>query len=166
MSVVAARVYNDRIVMAADSIVVRGWSKDTKRDFSKINEINGMIVGSVGSAEEGSLFQNFMRTHKPDSATEKDVLSFVIEFSNYKRGLTGDYKMSNDYLLAVTGHLFFIHNMLVYEIKEYGAIGAGEDFANAALYLGHSASEAVDVACNLCCMVSEPIIEYAMNKEE
>ena len=49
MSVVAARVYKDKIVMAADSIIVRGWSKRTDHDIVKINEINGMIVAETAS---------------------------------------------------------------------------------------------------------------------
>lgn len=51
------------------------------------------------------------------------------------------------------------------ELFDYGAIGAGEDFATAALYLGHHPKEAVKVACDLSCYVCEPIIEYKMAKE-
>jgi len=54
--------------------------------------------------------------------------------------------------------------MFINEIKDFAAIGAGEDFANAALYLGHSPEEAVKVACELCCFVSEPIVKYKMKR--
>jgi hypothetical protein len=54
--------------------------------------------------------------------------------------------------------------MFINEIKDFAAVGAGEDFANAALYLGHSPEEAVKVACELCCFVSEPIIKYKMKR--
>lgn len=63
MSVVAAKVYKDKIVMAADSIVVRGWSKRTDHDIVKINKINDMIVGSTGYAQELSLMWQYMTTH-------------------------------------------------------------------------------------------------------
>lgn len=56
--------------------------------------------------------------------------------------------------------------MFVCQIKDYVAIGAGDDFATAALYLGHTPREAVEVACNLSCYVAGPIVEYegqAMN---
>ena len=55
--------------------------------------------------------------------------------------------------------------MYVNEINEYAAIGAGEDFALAALYLGHSAKEAVKTACELSAFVAEPIVEFEMEKE-
>lgn len=119
MSVVAAKVYADRVTMAADSIMTKGWSK-TNNNFVKINEINDMIVGGCGLSQEVSLMWHYMTTHKPASATERDILDL--------------------------------------------AVGAGEDFANAALHLGHTPKEAVKVACDLCCYVCEPIIEYSMIK--
>lgn len=164
MSVVTARVYKDKIVMAADSIVVRGWSKRTDHDIVKINEINGMIVGSTGYAQELSLMWQYMTTHKPATATEKDVLAFVVEFSRWKRELIGNGSVDNTYLMAYDGHLFQIEDMLVYEVSEWSAVGAGEDFANAVLYLGNSPRDAVKVACELSCFVAEPIIEYTMQR--
>ena len=96
------------------------------------------------------------------SNTDKDILEYIVEFSKWKQDLVGYSGISNTYLLAYDGHLFEIENMFVYEIKDYDAVGAGEDFANAALYLGHSPREAVKVACELSCYVAEPIIEYEM----
>lgn len=164
MSVVAAKVYKDKIVMAADSIVVRGWSKRTDHNIVKINEINGMIVGSTGYAQELSLMWQYMTTHKPATATEKDVLAFVVEFSRWKRELIGNGSVDNTYLMAYDGHLFQIEDMFVYEVSEWSAVGAGEDFANAVLCLGNSPRDAVKVACELSCFVAEPIIEYSMQK--
>lgn len=164
MSVVAAKVYKDKIVMAADSIVVRGRSKRIDNGIVKINKINDMIVGSTGYAQELSLMWQYMTTHKPATATEKDVLDFVIEFSRWKRELIGSYSVDNTYLMAYDGHLFQIENMLVCEVSEWIAIGTGEGFANAALYLGNNPRDAVKVACELSCFVAEPIIEYTMQK--
>ena len=161
MSVIAAKVYPEKIVMAADSILVRGWSK-RNANFAKINEINGMIVGGTGTAQEQSMMWHYMATHKPASATEKSVLEFIIEFSRWKKDLTGDSSIYNTYLLAYDRQLFEIVNMFVHEITDFCAVGAGEDFSNAALYLGHTPAEAVKVACDLCCLVSEPIVEYSM----
>lgn len=164
MGVVAAKVYKDKIVMAADSIVVRGRSKRIDNGIVKINKINDMIVGSTGYAQELSLMWQYMTTHKPATATEKDVLDFVIEFSRWKRELIGSYSVDNTYLMAYDGHLFQIENMLVCEVSEWIAIGTGEEFANAALYLGNNPRDAVKVACELSCFVAEPIIEYTMQK--
>lgn len=166
MSVVAARVYDDKIVIAADSILTNGWSKSTNNNFTKMNKDNGMIIGGCGKAEELSLMWHYMSTHKPSEATEKEILNFIIEFSKWMNDLTGSSNINNTYLLAYEGHLFEIEDMFVFEINEYRAIGAGEDYSNAALYLGHTPKEAVKVACDLCCYVSEPIIEFVMYKDK
>ena len=51
MSVVCARVYGDKVVMAADSIVCRGDMKRTNGNIVKLREVNGMGVGGVGTAK-------------------------------------------------------------------------------------------------------------------
>lgn len=107
-----------------------------------------------------------MQTHRPAEATEKSILEFIIEFSTWKNNQISSSTVDNTYLMAYDGKLFYINNMFVYEISEYQAIGAGEDFANAALYLGHSPREAVKVACDLSCMVAEPILELTMDIKE
>ena len=61
MSVVAAKVFEDKVVMAADSILVKGWSKRNS-NFAKITGINGMIVGGVGYAQEISLMWHYICT--------------------------------------------------------------------------------------------------------
>lgn len=48
--------------------------------------------------------------------------------------------------------------MLVFPIDDYYAIGAGQDYANGALYMGATSVEAVKAACNLCAMVCEPVV--------
>lgn len=162
MSVVAAKVYDDgKISVAADSIIVSGWSKRTN-NFGKLEKVNGMIIGSVGTAYESSLMWQYMRTHKPDEGTERAVLEFIVEFVRWKRELTGDATVGNDYLLAYKHKLFEISGLFVHEIHDYAAIGAGRDFATAALFLGHSPEESVKAACKLSCMVSEPIVSCEM----
>ena len=161
MSVIAAKVYNDKVVMAADSIIVKGWSK-RNANFAKIADINSMILGGTGTAHELSLMWHYMKTHKPASPTEKDVLTFIIEFAQWKNSMVGDSNVGNSYLLIYQGHLFEIDHMFVHEVFDYVSIGAGDDFASAALYLGHDPKDAVKVACELSCYVCEPIIEYSM----
>jgi len=164
MSVIAGKVYNDKIVIAADSIIVKGWSKRNS-GFAKLMNINDMIIGGTGTAEEISLFFRFAQTHKPESGTEKDILTFITEFTSWKHDNYNDNSfLKNTYLIAYEGHLFEIENMFINEVQDFVAVGAGEDFANAALYLGHSPEEAVKVACELCCFVSEPIIKFKMKR--
>lgn len=162
MSVVAVKVYKDKIVFAADSIVVKGWSKTETLDHIKLCKINDMIIGSVGNCDESSLMQQYAKTHKPAAPDDKSVLEFVVEFYRWKKDLTGDWSIKNHYILGFEGHAFYLEGMFISEILDRHAIGAGEDFANAVLYLGHTPREAVKAACELSCFVSEPIIEETM----
>lgn len=167
MSVIVGKVYEDKIVMAADSQVTESYhTKSTSQDFTKLKEINNMIIGTSGACSEASLLYYFMETHMPASEKEKDIHSFFIEFIDYKNRFFKENDLNkNCYLLVFKGHLFAIHyDCFVKEIKDFTAIGCGRDFALAALHLGHSPKEAVKVACELDCYVAEPIIEYVVNK--
>lgn len=166
MSVVAVKVNKTNIEVAADSIVVRGDSKRTDHEFHKLEKINDIIVGAVGDAQEASLFMMFCQTHNIAAATTKDILEFMVEFIGWQAGMMGmmeDPRLHNEYIIIYDGKAFDIENFFVEEITNYAAIGAGEDFATAALYLGHSACEAVKVACDLSCFVAEPIIEFKVS---
>lgn len=147
-------------MLAADSIVVRGGSKAVNEP-AKLQAINDMIIGSVGLAEEGVLMTQFAKTHKPETATERDVTGFMLEFRKWKKDYSDD-KFAGAYLIAYGGKLFYIECMYVIEVKDYFSIGYGRDYGNAAMYLGHSPREAVKVACDLCCFVAEPIVEETM----
>lgn len=158
MSVIAAKVYKNRIEMAADSIVIHGSLKRT--NYNKLFEINGMIIGTCGYAEEGAFMRYYAETHKPASSNEKDILRFFVEFQAWKTdaGCTIP-DCGNYYLFYFDGHLFCVTDMHVEEIDDFAAIGAGRDFSYAALYLGATPEEAVKVACELSCKVSEPIVK-------
>lgn len=159
MSVVAVKVGKDKIEFAADSIAVRGA---TSTKIVKLSEINKMIIGGVGTAEETSLLFMFAKTHSPLDNTEKSVLEFFYEFCKWKNGLNLPFTMNNSYLFGFGGKAFSIENLLIEEIKDYEAIGAGMDYALSALYLKHTAKEAVKVACELSCYVAEPIVSLTM----
>lgn len=81
MSVICARKYEDKIVMAADSIFCHGDMKSTKGDIVKLRSINGMGIGGTGLAQEISLMFRFAGTHLPFSATESGMQDYIVEFS-------------------------------------------------------------------------------------
>ena len=166
MSVVAVRVNKNKIEMACDSILVKGWSKvpDASEKFVKMQKINDTIIGGVGEAEESSLLFHFMKTHILDEVNEITIIDYFIEFRRWKNDLCGDNNMNNCYILASKGKAYFIQKMLVIPIDNYYAIGAGDDYANGALYMGASVIEAVKASCELCAMVCEPIKYEYINR--
>lgn len=160
MSVVVCKVSKDKIEMASDSIAVKGWTKvnNAHKKISKLMKYNDMIIGGCGDCDETSLFFHYMKTHTIEKVDEKSVLDFVIEFRRWKNDLIGDNNFVNPYIIAYKGKAFAIEGMLVFPIDDYYAIGAGEDYASGALYMGATPKEAVKAACELCAMVCEPIV--------
>ena len=164
MSVVSAKVYSDKIVMAADSQVSYGNYKDTSGNFAKMRRINDVLVGGAGSLEELSLMWHYMGTHNPSGNSLKDILEYLVEFRRWKKDLTGDSSFENNLLIAYNGKLFSAYGIAVVEISNFDSVGCGMKYANAAMYLGHTPREAVRVACELDCFVGEPILEEIMLK--
>lgn len=164
MSVVACRVYEDRIEIAADSIVVRDCTqaKGERIKFAKLAQVNGMTIGTVGKCEESTLFLQFCETRKPASNTERDVRAFLVEFAEWKKKQTEAWAVENRYIFIVEKRAFHIDEFMVCGIVNYEAIGAGQDFALAALYLGRDVRESVEAACELSIYCEKPIIHFVI----
>lgn len=99
----------------------------------------------------------FAATHKPKTATCDDILTFMSEFSTWKNGRTSNAAIENVYLIGVQGKAFYVRRYHVEEILKFEAIGAGEEYALAALHLGHTPYDAVGVACELSVYCERPI---------
>lgn len=159
ISVIAARVTDKYIHVAADSILLKEELKRTE-NFSKLISVNNMIVGGCGSAEELSLFQRYATYNKPSEGSIFAVQDFMKSFSRWKEQYTDSITIDNCYLIVYEHKLFEIDGLFVHEISDYTAIGEGEPYALTALHLGCVATEAVKVTCDLCCYTAEPIIDY------
>lgn len=166
MSVVVVKIYEKEIIMSADSIIVHGESDKTPVGRGKIFEVNGMLIGSSGMAHEGIHMALFAENHTPLSMDDREMTKYMNEFYNWREKEFGasSEDFSTQFLIAYKGKVFYCNGPYVGEVNEYYSIGAGKDYAAAALYLGHSPAEAVKVACALNCFVSEPIITKSILK--
>ncbi len=159
MSVVACRITETGFDIASDSITTRGstQSRGNNSSHSKLWEHNGLIVGGVGLAEETSLLRLFVQTHMPQSPNELAMLEFLSEFSDWKNKKVGKSGIRNSYLIGYGGKVFYVNDWFVNEVTTYEAIGAGMDYALAALYLGHTAEKAVETAIELSIYCEAPV---------
>ena len=165
MSVVAVKVYDKEIIMAADSIICHGDDK-TPVGRGKIFEVNGMLIGTSGLAAEGIHLALYAENHAPLAMTDRELTRYMYEFAEWRAKEFGtEKKLENSYLIAAKGKVFYCNFGYVGEVTDFFAIGAGESYSRAALYLGHSPAEAVRVACALSCYVAEPIIVKSISKE-
>lgn len=136
-----------------------GWtqSKGDQHTFAKLTTVNEITIGGVGYADENALIQLFAQTHQPHDATDRGILEFLSEFQTWKAQKTNNYNLTNQFIIIFRNHAFATDGFLIREITQYDAIGAGMDFALAALHLNKSATTAVDVACELSAMCERPI---------
>ena len=166
MSCIAVKVTEKEIQFAADSIVLRGSLKtNTPETSPKLEKINNMIIGASGYKSESGLMFQYAQNHRPADTSLNSIRQFFMEFGEWKQKFGEKFTLDNEYFLAYDGKCFYNICNDVEEIKDYCAIGAGMDYAYAALYLGKTAKQAVKVACALCSLVSEPIIEYKMTRK-
>lgn len=165
MSIVCCTVSKDEISIASDSISIRGVTQDKGTNkYAKLCSVDDMIIGGVGTAAETSLLQIYCKTTKPASATEKDMLIFLSEFSDWKKKKTDKYGIDNVYIFIFCGKVFMLEGFFINEILTYAAIGSGMDYALAALYLGSGVEKAVKTACELSVFCEEPINKIIVQK--
>lgn len=169
MTVIAARKTSDGITFAADTMITQGHLKSTSADIlhSKLFQHNDLLIGSAGDCFESTLMELFTRNHKPVDSNRLSMIDFLVEFREWVRKKESGYSPHNLYLIAFEQKLFCVDGGLqVFEVKEFDAIGSGSDFARAAMHLGHTAREAVEVACKLSVWCNEPIIELMAPHQE
>lgn len=152
MSVIAARIYKTKIVMASDLQTSWGDSKivDAKNQMylepSKMWQHNGLVIGSAGHVSTSVLFRVFTKTHKPATPTVEALIDLVVEFVDWAKKKQTDFKLENHFLVIFEGKLFQILEYSVEEVKEYNAVGSGMFLALGAMYKGADPEEAVEVA--------------------
>ena len=169
MTVVVAKITEDGYEIASDSITSVGYTQSRGQNVShsKLFEVNDMIIGGTGLAEETSLLRLFAHSHRPARADELAIIEFLSEFSDWKNKKVGKSSIGNRFFIGLEGKVFAAKQWFVSEVITYDAIGAGMDFALAAMYLGHSAEKAVETAIELSMACEGPvkIFEYKHKKK-
>lgn len=163
MSVVATKVTDQEIIIAADSITTRG-STQAKNAAKLFETDSGVIIGGCGLSEQTILLRLFLETHVPKVPSEDALLELFSEFHDWLRKKTGNngYQLDNHFHFVFSGKAFSIHEYCIREIKDYHAIGAGMDYALAALYLGQSPERAVEAATELSIYCEKPVVVFRM----
>lgn len=171
MSVVAIKVYVNKIVIGADSFV--GFSRDTqlKDEDVKLFKQNGMVVGGVGYATDIALFKLFCRDRKPARADEDAILDFITEFVTWgqtkikNNAAHNAYVNNTDFMIIDKKRAWYISSgYYLKEITDYRAMGAGANMAQTALYLGKNVKEAIGVACELSIYCEKPVNVFEVRK--
>lgn len=164
MTVIAAQKNADgTISFASDSQVSAGWSRVSPNQTTtcKLVHVNSVTFGSTGYLAESQLMRSFLKTHKPATAEELAISELMFEFLEWCKRKDSEYKLRNSFLIAFDNKLFRVDKMLdVFEVPRFDAIGCGQDYAIAAMHLGHSPRKAVKVACQISVYCQGPILTH------
>jgi len=163
MSVCAVKKYENKIVLCADSIMVSGLNKDVTTKIFKINDSFGFAMSGLG--RDAQLFYSFTKTNMIATKNDiDDIYDYLIKYSDYVKEKTGVWTCESSFLIVNNGKVFSsLKNVEVFEIDDFYAIGAGQDFALAAMKLGHTVEVSINVACDLSHYCSVPIITFEFN---
>lgn len=159
MSVVAARIYPDGFEIASDSIKVR-WSTQTTTNskFTKLWEAGPLVIGTVGDCQEAALMRLFSDNHQPETADERGMVNFMAEFAVWKKARSEAFKLENAYLIGNGRRVFHVAGLFVEEVLTCESIGAGMDYALAAMHCGAGVVQAVQAAIELSVYCAAPVV--------
>jgi len=159
MSVVAVRKEKSKITIGADSIRISGWGTQEKDKLAKLFQVGKeTVLGAVGNAAVNALCREFLENHLPKTNTEYGWTMLMQDFASHLSEMKSGPKFEESaFIVVYKDKIFFLAGYFVREIKDYYAIGAGADYALAALYLGASVEKAIKTACELSIFCEEPV---------
>jgi len=161
MSVVAIKkIGKGRFQIAADSIRVNGFTQE-KDKKAKLWAMEDIAIGSVGDCAVSFIFKEFLENNKPKFNTEYGWTLLMSEFEAKLKTVSNSLELKDSsFIVVFKKKAFILANLYVKEIRTWYAVGAGADYALAALELGHTAKKACEVSCALSIYCEKPVTQY------
>lgn len=166
MTVIACKVLDDMIMMAADTQVTKGDCVVPGLVYSKIKHVGEITFAGSGRCDEFNLLQKYMESNSvPIDANCIPV--YMSGFYKWRDSLSEWIKpapedrseSNNHYVIIVRGRVFVIGGLVCFELAPGAlyATGSGEEYAMGAMGAGATPEEAVRISCKYDTGCSEPI---------
>lgn len=165
MSVVAIKVYDDKIVIGADTQSTR--ANKIKLNSTKLLKVNdNLTFGHCGNLRDTELFYAFAKENNINEHNQvTDIYDFLLKYKQYLYSKIGTYEEIGEFIIVNNGKAFrSINNIQVEEITDFDAIGSGDDIALTALYLGKTVEEAIEITTKLDLYCALPMLVFTINK--
>lgn len=166
MTVIAAKVYDDKIEMSCDSMVTRGYHSKSTGFPPKIIEGSDFIIGFAGDAKILPLLMLFSKNHPICEGNEGRILEWLSELLDFAKSKTSNYSYDCQLLIAHKSGLFMVHDWHPIRVEDFAAIGSGYQYAESALFLGNDTIKACDVAMNFAYGCGGKITTKTIKREE
>jgi ATP-dependent protease HslVU (ClpYQ) peptidase subunit len=169
MSVIAVKVYDNKIEIAADSRTTYGKFANTPQQQldNKLFKIKDIVIGMAGYSKTQTLFQTFLESYEPIIGSIAEIYTALKEFRKWREEICGDEKDDEKAMYAILiseGKAYIIEDYAISEVVGFAAVGSGMTEALVAFDFGATPKEAVVAAVNHNIYCSEPIIEFIVKK--
>ena len=168
MTAIALWHYQDRIEIAADSGIFwggHGMKEDTSVKIKSPRD--DLWIAGTGFCSEINLFDLFCSSRHPEANSRHGVLRFFSEFIAWKKTFSEKTTQENTYFLVFKSTPYIIDQGFdVQEIKvsTFNSIGAGMQECKAAMYLGKTPKESVELAIRINTWVSGVVQSVVIQK--
>lgn len=176
MTTIIARQFEDRVVIAADSLVTAS-RKYIHPKMAKITERGSYLIAGAGESAACDIAQHIWEPPKPSALDRKDLYHFVItkvvpslklcfKENDYKWDDKDDDETKFAFLIAIGGEVFDIADdfAVCLDVDGYYGIGSGSSLAVGALKAGVSMAQALSIAADKDPYTAPPFIFFEQQK--
>jgi ATP-dependent protease HslVU (ClpYQ) peptidase subunit len=169
LTVIAAQIVGDRVIIAADSaITVEGCFKFVDTN-SKIATAYDSVFACSGDPGAFTMFMRYLDDNPFNITEKKHLVDYFTDFYKWleERGttmLSSDGGTLNEFVVFTNGQLYHIHGLFIRMIADDVAIGSGGMVAKVAMQCGQSPISAVAVAIDVDPYCGGPIRVLTMNR--
>ena len=173
MTVIACKVGDDKIFLAADTQVTKGDCAMPGLKYSKVKRIGELLIAGSGRCDEVGLFNSYIKNNVFPLDTD-NIPEYMAAFYRYRDSFSEWIKPApderaesgNHYVVIGRGRVFVIGGLATFELND-GAIyatGSGEEFAMGVMGFGGTVVDAVRIACKYDINCSEPIDYFEIDR--
>lgn len=158
MTIIAAKVYDNQVVMCCDSYVSGNNFRCRFLEKSKIIQTEHLIIGFSGVSSIFTLLDRYVNTQK---FYYTDVFNFCVKFKEYCTKI--NMLENTDFSLLIADHnhnLYTVYDWVPEKVNTHAAIGSGEQVALTCFHLNHDPRSACETACELISSCNAPIYIY------
>ena len=170
MTTIVAKKENGYIHICANTRVSYGYERGDSKvggcNLDKLVKINDeCFIASCGEASLSIYNELFSRINYLEGTDIKHIIDYMFKFRQYFKSMTEIKEISGYGFVVFKDKIFQIiyDSNEIFEMQDFVACGSGRYYAIAALHLGKSAKEAVELSCKLDAFSELPIQEYKIN---
>lgn len=171
MTAIAVRIYEEKIEISADSMISFSWWDKVEKsgwasikDFSKLYQVNDMVVWFSWSVEDALVISEWMKTNLPKGSTIDYIESYILSVYAHLKSRNTARVPKLQLILIYNDKVFYAWDYLIYEVWEYEAIGSWMHYCRTAMYLWCDTKKAVSVACEFAWGVGGDIKRIVIDK--